>query len=193
MPSLCKQWRSRCFCSTLLVIKYMNLYQQLWLCNLIDWKLEVGWHLNLFSMARVNDLILYLMMSLFILFVDFFLMNNFIHTFFYYSCMDMHFHIMVLCNHSFCLHVKKQKQNIFTFHAHYFCHNLGFKPVAVVLTCIYSQLSLSRIPWDSQKHFEISVPLHIRVAEVRKTIDQTTTFNKWICNLTPEVRNIYIK
>ena len=54
----------------------------------------------------------------------------------------------------------------------------------------YSRLSLSLIPRDSLKHFEISVPRHIRVAEVRKTINRTTTFNKWICNLTPEVRNI---
>ena len=55
----------------------------------------------------------------------------------------------------------------------------------------YSRLSLSRIPRDSLKHFEISVPRHIRVAEVRKTINRTTTFNKWVCNLTPKVRNIY--
>ena len=55
----------------------------------------------------------------------------------------------------------------------------------------YSRLSLSRIPRDSLKHFEISVPRHIRVERVRKTINWTTTFNKWICNLTPEVRNIY--
>ena len=35
----------------------------------------------------------------------------------------------------------------------------------------YSQLSLSRIPRDSLKHFEISVPRHIRVERVRKTIN----------------------
>ena len=58
---------------------------------------------------------------------------------------------------------------------------------------IYSRLSLSRIPRDSLKHFERSIPRHIRVEKVRKTINWTTTFNKWICNLTPEVRNIYIK
>ena len=57
----------------------------------------------------------------------------------------------------------------------------------------YSRLSLSRIPRDSLKHFEISTPRHIRVERVRKTINWTATFNKWICNLTPEVRNIYIK
>ena len=57
---------------------------------------------------------------------------------------------------------------------------------------IYSRLSLSRIPRDSLKHFEISAPRHIRVERVRKTINWTTTFNKWIFNLTPEVRNIYI-
>ena len=56
---------------------------------------------------------------------------------------------------------------------------------------IYSRLSLSRIPRDTLKHFEISVPRLIRVERVRKTINWTTTFNKWICNLTPEVRNIY--
>ena len=32
---------------------------------------------------------------------------------------------------------------------------------------------LSRIPRDSLKHFEISVPRHIRSAEMRKTINQT--------------------
>ena len=57
---------------------------------------------------------------------------------------------------------------------------------------IYSRLSLSRIPRDSLKHFEISVPRDIRVAEVRKTVNQTTTFNKLMCNLTPEVRNTRI-
>ena len=32
----------------------------------------------------------------------------------------------------------------------------------------YSRLSLSRIPRDSLKYFEISVPRHIRFAEFRK-------------------------
>ena len=32
----------------------------------------------------------------------------------------------------------------------------------------YSRLSLSRIPRDSMKSFEISVPRHIRYAELRK-------------------------
>ena len=40
--------------------------------------------------------------------------------------------------------------------------------------------SLSRIPGDSLKLFEISVPRHTRVAEVKKTINWTTTFNKYI-------------
>ena len=52
---------------------------------------------------------------------------------------------------------------------------------------IYSRLSLSRSPRDSLEYFEISVPRHIRFAELRKLINRTTTFNKWICNLTPEV------
>ena len=55
---------------------------------------------------------------------------------------------------------------------------------------LYSGLSLSRIPRDSLKQFKISVPRNIRAAEVRKTINRTTTFNKLICNLTPEVRNV---
>ena len=36
------------------------------------------------------------------------------------------------------------------------------------LYTIYSRLSLSRIPRDSMKYFEISVPRHIRFAESRK-------------------------
>ena len=35
------------------------------------------------------------------------------------------------------------------------------------------------------------MPRHIGVADVRRTINRTTTFNKWIYNMTPEVRNIY--
>ena len=57
---------------------------------------------------------------------------------------------------------------------------------------IYSRLSLSQIPRDSLKYFETSVPRHIRVERVRKTTIWTITFNKWMCNLTPEVRNIYM-
>ena len=57
----------------------------------------------------------------------------------------------------------------------------------------YSQLSLSWIPRDSLKHFEISICWHIRVERVRKPINWTTIFNKWICNWTPEVRNILYK
>ena len=52
---------------------------------------------------------------------------------------------------------------------------------------IYSRLSLSRIPRDSLKYFEISVPRHIRFAELRKKIIRTTTFDKYMCN---EVRDI---
>ena len=52
----------------------------------------------------------------------------------------------------------------------------------------YSRLSLSRIPRDSLKYFEVSVPRHIRVERVRKTINWTTTFNKWIWNLTPKLK-----
>ena len=36
----------------------------------------------------------------------------------------------------------------------------------------------SRSPRDSLEYFEISIPRHIRFAELRKTINGTTTFNK---------------
>ena len=53
-----------------------------------------------------------------------------------------------------------------------------------------SRLSLSRIPRDSLKYFETSVPRHIRFAEFRKKMNRTAIFNKCICNLTLEVRYI---
>ena len=54
----------------------------------------------------------------------------------------------------------------------------------------YSPLSLSQGPRDALKYFEISVPRHIRFAELRKKINRTTTFHKWINNLMPEFRDI---
>ena len=42
--------------STLFVIKYVNFYQKPRSSNLIGWKLEGAWHLNLFSMRRANPL-----------------------------------------------------------------------------------------------------------------------------------------
>ena len=52
----------------------------------------------------------------------------------------------------------------------------------------YNRLPLSWSWRDSLEYFEISVPRYIRFAELRKTINRTTSFNKWICNLTPEVK-----
>ena len=40
------------------------------------------------------------------------------------------------------------------------------------------------------KYFEISVSRHIRSAELRKKIIRTTTFNRYICNWTLELRDI---
>ena len=51
--------------------------------------------------------------------------------------------------------------------------------------------SLSRSSRDSLEYFEISVPRQIRLAELRKTVNRTTTFNKWICNSTPEVKRYF--
>ena len=46
------------------------------------------------------------------------------------------------------------------------------------------------------KYFEISVPRHIRFADLRKQIIRTTTFNKYACictcNWTVEVRDVLI-
>ena len=64
---------------------------------------------------------------------------------------------------------------------HYYSYEQQYK---------YSRLSLSRFPRDSIKYFEISIPRHIRFAELRKKIIRTTTFNKYICNWTLEVRDI---
>ena len=69
----------------------------------------------------------------------------------------------------------------------YWCKN--DKTIFWILTLMeISWLLLSRNPRDSLEYFEISVPLHIRFAELKKTINQTTTFNKWICISTPEVK-----
>ena len=58
IPCPCKQCRSRSVAnwsrSALFAIKYVNLYQQPGSSNLIGWKLEVVWFLNLFSRKRVN-------------------------------------------------------------------------------------------------------------------------------------------
>ena len=56
--------------------------------------------------------------------------------------------------------------------------------------CIYSRLSLSRIPRDPLKYFEIFVPRHIKNCRIEEKINRTTTFNKCICNFAHEVRDI---
>ena len=53
-----------------------------------------------------------------------------------------------------------------------------------------SRLLLSRIPWDSLKYFEIYIPRHIRFADLRKKIIRKTTFSKYMCNWTLEVKDI---
>ena len=56
-------------------------------------------------------------------------------------------------------------------------------------TDIQSTLVISNSK-DSLKYFEKSVPRYIRFAEFSKKINRTTTFNKCVCHLTPEVRDI---
>ena len=73
-----------------------------------------------------------------------------------------------------------------------FCHsNLSWKCIRSpqFRTWLYSRLSLSRIPRESLKYFEISVHRHIRFA-VKEKMSRTATFNKCKCNLTPEDRDI---
>ena len=48
-------------------------------------------------------------------------------------------------------------------------------PASLVRIINYSRFSLSRNPRDSMKHFEIPVLRHIRFAELRKTVNRTTT------------------
>ena len=54
------------------------------------------------------------------------------------------------------------------------------------LKTFYSRLSLFRSPRDILKYFEISIPRHIRFAELRKN----KYFHKWTFNLAPKVKNI---
>ena len=56
----------------------------------------------------------------------------------------------------------------------------------LILFVYYSRLSLSRIPRDPLKYFEISLLRHIRFAELRKI----RLTNTCVCNWTLEVRDI---
>ena len=47
----------------------------------------------------------------------------------------------------------------------------------------YNRLSLSRIQRDSVEYFEISVPRHIRFAELRRKIRTTTLTNIYVIGL----------
>ena len=53
------------------------------------------------------------------------------------------------------------------------------KPIKTELPWAYSRLPLSRSLRNYLKYFEISVPRHIRFAELWKKINQTATFHKW--------------
>ena len=83
-----------------------------------------------------------------------------------------------------CYHFQSRIKHTF---ANFF---LTFNTWRLYIPQKYSRLSLSRIPRDSLKYFEISVVRHIRFAELRKKIIWLTTFNKLIGNWTFEVRDI---
>ena len=81
------------------------------------------------------------------------------------------FHVVVLFNVAYCV----SSVPSVTMKTSLRKRELGAFLFGVLL---YSRLSLSRIPRDSLKHFEIFVPRQIRVERVRKTIDRAITFNK---------------
>ena len=66
--------------------------------------------------------------------------------------------------------------------------SICYLPDTVQYTVDSRYLEFQGIHWNTSRYpyFDISVE------RVRNTINWTITFNKWICNLTPEVRNIYI-
>ena len=66
--------------------------------------------------------------------------------------------------------------NCFLFLEYVYCSQMSF-------LLEYSRLSLSRR--ESLEHFEISVPRNISCRS-----EENNRSNKWICNLTPEVRDI---
>ena len=110
-----------------------------------------------------------------------------------YMC-KMHIH--------FILHMCKVSSGPL-FSIHKFCNRQWFMMhgcagwfghlLSTIYICqkIYSRLSLSRSPRESLKYFKISVPRHnYQICRIEEKINQTTIFHKWICNLTPEVRDI---
>ena len=70
----------------------------------------------------------------------------------------------------------------------YYMPYYSFVNISFSVLSTYSRLSLSRIPRDSLKYFEISVVRHIRFAELRKKLIRLTTFNKYMCNWTLKFR-----
>ena len=71
-----------------------------------------------------------------------------------------------------------------------FITHLLQSPLLHILKKQYSRLSLFRIPRASLKHFEISVPRHSQICRIEEKLIGLTTFNKYMCNLTLEVRDI---
>ena len=57
------------------------------------------------------------------------------------------------------------------------------------LKYIYSRLSFSRIPRDYEILRDIRTSTH-QICRIEEKIIRTTTFNKYICNWTLEVRDI---
>ena len=115
-----------------------------------------------------------------------------------YMCPTRHF-VYIFFNPVFQVSTAKNEINLFNNHI-LIVASVTFAPAGAMTPSaefllyvgptIYSRLSLSRIPRDSLKYFEISVPRHIRFEELRKKIIRTTEFNKFICNWTLEVRDI---
>ena len=58
------------------------------------------------------------------------------------------------------------------------------------LSCKYSRLALTRIPRDSLKYFQDIRTSTYQIYRREEKIIRTTTFSKFICNWTPEFRDI---
>ena len=60
----------------------------------------------------------------------------------------------------------------------------------LVFVYIYSRLSLSLIPRVSLKYFRDIRTSTYQICRIEEKIIRTTTFDKYMCNWTPEVRDI---
>ena len=70
-------------------------------------------------------------------------------------------------------------------------HTVKFHPKTLFFSCaeIQSTFIISKSKWLSEILRDIRTSTY-QNCRIEEKINQTTTFHKWICNLTPEVRDI---